>query len=328
MKQPPGNNRDSHRSRTSDSKWVVPYIDQPLSFWMAISDKYPGLIKEVYFSMPEGALGSGRPPQPESRLREFLRDAPLAHSVLVNPLVLPAPVEAVAPPLIESLKRLHGEYGLAGATIANLELGIRIREAIPNLPLTASCLMQISLPLQVTALEDVIDTIVPDSRIVRDLPALTSLRRAFPGRIRLIVNESCLPGCTFRVQHFYEMGSGFPYPRSLCSEILAKHPWMRLTTGWVLPQHLHLYDAVCDEYKIAGRVTLREPQDFLRVLDAYACRSPLTPGDIGGGPASVLERMEISEEFFAQTLACGHDCHHCSLCRDYYEAALGKRATT
>lgn len=304
------------------AQWVLPFVDQPIEFWQAIAADYPGLVREVYFPMPGGAIGSGEPPQPATHLEELLRRAPLPCSVLLNALTLPRPVEQIAPPVIEALKRLIGEYGLAGATVTNLNLAMRVREALPDLPLTASCLMQIALPSQVAMIAGIIDTIVPDIRIVRDLPALITLRQAFSGRIRLMVNESCLPGCPFRIQHFHEMGNGFPYPLSLCEELLARQPWMRLTTGWILPQHLHLYAGTYDELKIAGRVTLRDPVHYRLVLDSYIQGRPLAPGDIGGGPASVLADIEITEAFFARTLTCGHRCHECSLCRDYYAAAM------
>ncbi len=320
-KTQPGRAKDEALGRGA-ARWVIPYIDQPIPFWQALAEEYPGLIREVYFPMPGGCIGSGEPPQPDVHLYELLRHAPLPCSVLLNVLTLPRPVEAIAPPVIEALKRLIGEYGLAGATVTNLTLAARIREAIPDLPLAASCLMQIALPSQVAMIAGVIDTIVPDIRIVRDLPALKTLKRAFSGRIRLMVNESCLPGCPFRVQHFHEMGNGFPHPLSLCSETLERYPWLRLTTGWILPQHMHLYQGTYDELKLAGRVTLRDPRRFRLVLDAYVRRRPLSPGDIGGGPASVLDRIEISESFFAKTLTCGRNCHECSLCRDYYAAAM------
>jgi hypothetical protein len=289
-----------------------------MTFWESIAQDYEGLIREVCFPLPGGRIGSGAPTQPDGHLQEFLRRAPLPRAALVNPIVLAQPVDTVAPAIIDTLKRLHGDYGLSGATVTDLALAMRIRGAVPDLPLTASCLMQIGRPNQVPLLEGVIDTVVPDTRIVRDLPALTALKAAFPGRIRLMVNESCLPGCPFRVQHFYEMGSGFPRPLSLCAEVLEKHPWLRLTGGWVLPQHLHLYQGTYDELKLAGRVTLRDPEKFRAVLKAYVHRLPMLPRDIGGGPASVLEPMEISESFFAKTLECDHQCHTCSLCRDYY----------
>jgi hypothetical protein len=306
----------------AQGRWVLPYIDQPREFWQAIAGDFPGLIREVYFPLPGGSIGTGEPNQPARHLLALLKHAPLPFSVLLNALTLQQPVESITPRVIEALKRLHGDYRLAGATVTNLTLAARVREAIPDLPLTASCLMQISLPSQLPMLEGIIDTIVPDIRIVRDLPALRTLRVAFSGRIRLMVNESCLPACPFRVQHFHEMGNGFPFPLSLCAETLEKRPWLRLTTGWVLPQHLHFYDGTYDELKIAGRVTLRAPSDFRRVLEAYVHRRPLLPRDIGGGPASVLEPIEISESFFARTLICGHNCHSCSLCQEYYEKAV------
>lgn len=309
------------------ARWAVPYVDQPVSFWESLAEAYPGLIAEVYFPLPGDLMGSGAPRQPDGHLRDFLRAGPLPRSVLLNAITLPRPVEEVAPGAIEAVRRLRGEYGLVGATVANLNLAARLREAIPDLPLAASCLMQIAAPGQVPMLEGVIDTVVPDTRITRDLAALRALREAFPGRIRLMVNESCLPGCPFRVQHFHEMGSGFAHPRSLCAELLQRQPWLRLTGGWVLPQHLHLYDGVYDELKLAGRVTLRDSARYRRVLDAYVRRLPLLPRDIGGGPASVIEPMEIGEEFFRRTLTCGRTCRTCTLCRDYYAAAVAARGS-
>ena len=97
---------------------------------------------------------------------------------------------------------------------------------------------------------------------------------------------------------------------------------MRLTSGWILPQHLHLYAGTYDECKLAGRVTLRDPERFRSVLSAYMNRHPMLPRDIGGGPASVLEPIDIEESFFVKTLTCGHNCHTCTLCRDYYAAAV------
>ena len=99
---------------------------------------------------------------------------------------------------------------------------------------------------------------------------------------------------------------------------------MRLTGAWVLPQHLYLYDGIYDELKLAGRVTLRDPKKYITALDAYLHRKPLPPNEIGGGPASVLEPIEITEEFFAQTLHCRHQCYTCTICRDYYQTAYGK----
>jgi hypothetical protein len=109
-------------------------------------------------------------------------------------------------------------------------------------------------------------------------------------------------------------------PRSLCQDLLSKQPWLSLTGAWILPQHLHLYSGICEEWKLAGRVTLKDPERYLKVLDAYVHRTPLTPDRIGGGPASARLALPIDHEFFEQTINCSHDCHRCSFCRDYYKA--------
>jgi hypothetical protein len=255
-------------------------------------------------------------------LDQFLRRSPFPLSLLINPIILPRPVDELAPQIVEVLKKLTGEFDVRSATISDLLLAQHIRASLPKLSLTASVLMDITQPNQALMLQDVYDTLVPASRIMRDLPALKALRAAFSGKIRMIVNEACLPNCPFRVQHFYEMGSNIGHPHSLCSKLLQESPWLRLTGAWVLPQHLHLYDGVYDELKLAGRVTLRDPAKYLKVLEAYIHRTPLFPDEIGGGPASVLDPIEISEEFFAQTLHCGRQCHTCTVCQKYWRLML------
>ncbi len=312
---------DHSANGSSTNRWVAPYVDQPLAFWEKLYQDFGGFVKAVYLPLPGGPLGSGRPLQSSEYLYEFLRGSPFPASVLANSMLLPQPVEEVAPVVIEALRKLHGEIGLAGATVANLQLAARIREALPDLSITASVLMDIAQPNQVLMIEGICDTLVPASRVMRDLPALQALREAFSGRIRLIVNEGCLAGCPFRVQHFYEMGGASDNPRSLCNELLARHPWMRLTGAFVLPQHLHLYDGVYDELKLSGRVTLKDAEHYRRVLGAYIHRQPLLANEIGGGAASVLEPITISEEFFTHTLTCNRRCGECQRCPEYYDMA-------
>ena len=303
------------------ARWVIPYIDQPLDFWQGLAEQHGEAVREVYFPLPTSIIGSGEPTQPSQHLDDLLRKGPFGCSVLLNPLTLPRPVEDVAPRVVEALRRLVGDYRVVGATVTNPTLARRVREAFPALHLAASCLTMISRPNQIAMIDGVYDSLVPGNRVMRDLPALKALKKAFPGSVRLIVNEACLPGCPWRVQHFHEMGSDFPYPLSLCSELLGEQPWLRLTGGWVLPQHLHLYEGTYDDLKLAGRVTLRNPDKYRRVLDAYIHRRPLLANQIGGGPASVQEPIPITEAFFANTLDCDGDCRTCSFCHDYHAAA-------
>jgi MoaA/NifB/PqqE/SkfB family radical SAM enzyme len=305
----------------STAKWFVPYVDQPLQFWEELNESFPDQVGAVYFPLSV-VVGSGRPPQPEQHLRRFLSRSPFDLEALVNPVVLPSAVDEIAPGILDQLRRLRGECRLTGVTVANVLLAERIREAIPGLLITGSVLMDISRPYQASLLNGTCDSLVPASRITRDLSALRDVRRSFRGRIKLLVNEGCLPDCPLRTQHFFEMAAGQRDPRSLCDVFLQADPWLRLTGAWVLPQHLHLYEGVFDDLKLAGRVTLRDPADYHRVLGSYIRRDKLLPHRIGGGPASVRGPLEITEKFFARTLACNRHCHDCTICRTYHDEAV------
>jgi len=298
-------------------KWMIPYIDQPLSFWQAIHDRWGEHIRGIYFPLPPADIGSGRPPQPQQHLNSLLEKNWFSHSLILNPITLPQPIAALGPRIAAAVRLIDERFGVDEVTIANPQLAPFIRAVSPQAALCASVLMDITHPLQLKMIEGWCTTIVPGSRIMRDAPSLRRLRAAFSGEIRLIVNEACLPGCPYRVQHFHEMANGIAMPESLCETLLAEKPWLRLTGSWVLPQHLRLYDGLYDQLKLAGRVTLQDPQRYLRVLEAYILRLPLRPHEIGGGPASVLQTMEISEEFYRRTLECGHDCDSCLECQNY-----------
>jgi hypothetical protein len=68
------------------STWVIPYVDQDISFWEEIADRFGMYVKEVYFPVFGGVIASGRSKQPEKFMETFLRYAPLSKSVLVNRL--------------------------------------------------------------------------------------------------------------------------------------------------------------------------------------------------------------------------------------------------
>ena len=302
--------------------WAIPYIDQPLSFWEEMADVFGGQISHVYLPLPDSQIGSGRPVQPYVHAQLFLRNSSLTKAVLLNVATLPDPVPVLARRIAEDLRRTQGEYGVTEAIVANLQLALRLRDALPSFSFTASVLMDITQPSQARLLNDVCSVLVPGSSILRDLPALQAVRDAFRGRIRLLVNEACLPFCPYRAQHFREMAEGAAEPQSLCSDLLDEQPWLRLTGSWILPQHLHLLESLYDGLKLAGRVTLSDPVTYRYVFHAYLHRRHLLPSEIGGGPSSVLEPIEMPEDLYRYTLVCGRKCHECTRCPDYYRAAV------
>jgi collagenase-like PrtC family protease len=242
-------------------------------------------------------------------------------AVLINPLVLPLPLDQIGDQVLDELDRLREEYGVGAATLGDARLAELVRQRLPGLQLTASCLLEVTEPGQAQALRGVFDTLVPSTRLTRRPDRLAPLRAAFGGRLRLLVNEGCLDSCLERKQHFYEMAHGGDFPQSLCRERLARDPWLRLTGAWILPQHLSQLDACADEFKLAGRVTLRDPDHYRRVLRAYVERRALWPHEIGGGPATVSARTSVSRAHFRWMLECDHGCGDCAVCR---RAAAGQ----
>ena len=134
-----------------------------------------------------------------------------------------------------------------------------------------------------------------------------------------MVNESCLTSCVLRTQHFYEMSNpDIAYPGSLCKNLLDQKPWLRLTGGWILPQHLFLFNGLYDEIKLSGRVSLQQPDLYFKVFDSFLHEKKLLPNEIGGGPASVNLPVDIGVEFYKYTLECKKNCATCSICADYW----------
>jgi len=306
-------------------KVVIPYVDQPVSFWKDLRVQFGANIREVYFPVMHHCVGSGRPLQPSENLYEFLSSRVFSTSVLINPVVLPHPVENLSDGILFTINHLSQEYNVNSVTLTNIQLAHLIRREFPHMTLTASVLMDIFTPAQASLLNGIFDNLVPASRILRNLKALQEVRDAFNGKIRLLVNESCLPNCLSRTQHFYEMSNrDIHYPQSLCNETIAGNPWISLTGSWILPQHLQVYDGIYDEIKFSGRVTLSDPERYFTVLDSYINSRPLTPDCIGGGPASVPYPIDITERFFRKTMECEKNCHECNYCREYYETKLNR----
>ncbi len=301
-------------------KFSIPYIDQDLSFWNNLEHHFQEHIDEIYFPIGAHVCSSGRPRQPQSHLYTFLLRSRLPKTVLINPIILSKPIEEIQEGIFTELRRLHQNYGLTKVTVSDLRLARFIKTNLKQYIVCASILMGISETEQINYIKDAVDSIVPDTSVVRNMRKLRALRSSFSGPIKLIVNEGCLAGCPWRIQHFYEMGVNLPLPASLCQDHLNQNPWLRLKSAWILPQHLHLYDGLFDVIKIAGRVTLQNPEKYMRVFNAYLNRSPLAANEIGSGPAGVMTNIPITEEFFHQTITCAKNCTECTICQDYYEA--------
>ena len=252
------------------STWVIAYIDQPITFWQDLYAQFRPHVREVYFPMPGQGLCPGCAQQPRELAETFLQNAPIDKSVLVNPVVPPLAVEQIGPPICEAMRELYDEFGVRRVVVSSPTLARLIRERLPLYQITASVLMGIVAPAQALMVADVVDVIVPDTRLIRDLLGLWRLREAFSGEVRQIVNEACL--------------GAVPTARSTS---------LRWATG------------AGSRSRFAGRCW--KPSPGCDSPGHGFCRSicvSMNVSIIGGGPGSALQAVTISDELFEYTLTC------------------------
>ncbi len=308
-----------------DNIFVIPYVDHPLDFWETLKTRFQPHIKEIYFPFIHEKVGTGRPALPDRHLIPFLESKILPVGLLLNPIILYKPVEEFIKTVFPALENLITKYDIKELTLSNLLLAQAVKKHFPSLTLTASTLMEICCEQQLSVIGDVFSTIVPSGKILRNINQLMILRQAFEGKIRLLVNESCLTNCIFRTQHFYEMSvPEIKFPHSLCARMLSEKPWMRLAGSWILPQHLHFFEGIFDEIKIDGRISLQQPERYFEVLKSYIDQTPLQPHQIGGGPASIYSPVNIESDFYKYTLFCRKNCDSCNVCKDYWTSKIFK----
>jgi hypothetical protein len=305
----------STKAATTVKPWAIPYIDQPVEFWEALHAGFGEAISEVYFPLDLSSDGSGRSLERFVHLRELLDSGTVPMAAVVKPPVLPEPVERIGVRVVDELVSLYEHYGIIAVTLSDLRLAEMARKRLPTLRFSASCSPDMVEPGQVQALGDLFDVLVPSTRLIRRPDHLLAIRAAFPGQIRLLVNEGCLASCLDPKQYSCEMTHDKATPQSLCSSRLRRKPWLRLTGAWVLPQHVDIIDSLGDEFALAGQMALDEPEQYRRVLHAYISRTALWPHEIGGGPASILSRVPVPLATFTWMLQCDHVCGHCSICR-------------
>lgn len=281
-------------------RWALPYIDQPPDFWDRVSACMGDSGFAVYFPFP-GAR-SGRPRLPDRYLRNFLESGRPAKAVLLNAIVHDQPVDVYYQSIEAGLRRLQADCGVHEVVVSDPLLAVEIKRHLPRMQVAGSVLMDIRTPVQLEMIGNCLDVLTPSGAILRDRAALRRLKGAFGGRIRLMLNEGCLPGCPFRTQHFYEMACLEGHPRSLCAATLNRQPALARHGSWVLPQHLNYYEGIYDELKLDGRVTLSHPERYLEVLSAYVAGRPMTPAEIGGGPATAALNTAVSSAEFEKLL--------------------------
>lgn len=312
----PATNISSPVAPTAAKPWAIPYFDQPLEFWKTLQAEFAEKIREVYFPLDWSRAGAGGDlSQPWAHLRELLDIGTVPLAAVVESPMGPQFVPQIGARIVDQLVSLYEHYGIVAVTLSDLRLAEMARPRLPALRFTASSLMDIAEPEQVPALQGLFDVLLPAPRLLRCPDRLSAVRAAFPGRIRLVVNEGSPGPCRDSREDATEAVPQRAEVPSLCSDPLEQEPWRSLTEAWILPQHLDLVDSLGDEFALAGRMAFAAPEEYRRILHAYVSRTALWPHEIGGGLAWPLPRVPVARAIFTRMLHCDQDCGWCSICR-------------
>jgi len=178
------------------------------------------------------------------------------------------------------------ELGVDNVSITNLALVALVRRNYPELSIRGSVL---SWPTNLPRLKyqeslGVDPLILPYSEFNRDFPALERIRANLSCGIVLFANISCIYHCHYLAEHACSVGHASQENQDgkktysmldsylwQCTRRRLMHPELFLSSRWIRPEDLHLYEALgFEEFKIIDRS--RSTAWLLRATKAYASR--------------------------------------------------------
>lgn len=184
--------------------------------------------------------------------------------------------------LIEKLVAMEVD----SVSIANLAVVTLVRRNFPDLPIRGSVL---SWPTNLQRLHyqqslGVDPLILPYSEFNRDFNMLPKIRAGLSCGMQLFVNVSCIYNCHYLAEHAASVGHASQIQHNgqqvksfldiylwQCTRRRLLHPELFLTSRWIRPEDLHMYEAMgYEEFKIIDRS--RSTKWLLRATKAYANR--------------------------------------------------------
>ncbi|MBD3346116.1 MAG: peptidase U32 [Chitinivibrionales bacterium] len=170
-------------------------------------------------------------------------------------------------------------------TVASPYLARLIKAQYPQLKVRVSVFAVVDNPLKAQQWEKMgVDTIcVSGIACNRDFKRLRAIRKAVSCRLQLIVNASCIAGCTHELTHMQMLSQssrkgdplkGFvlDYCFLNCSSQRFRDPVNFIRSIWIRPEDLHYYeDMGYDSFKIVERSSPKEL--VIKRVTAYEKRS-------------------------------------------------------
>lgn len=276
------------------TNWDPNYIDSITNF--------PEVF-EVYGSSNASPVGNGRPsfllgkistenmPQFIQKLHEkglkfnYTLNAPCLNNLEFNP--------KHHQELIEQLEWLAG-IGIDGVTVSIPYLLEIVKKRFPKLLVKVSIIAHVNSVPKARYFENLgADEIMLDYMINRDFKLLENIKKSVKCKLSLLVNDSCVYGCPYRLYHYNICGhasqvkhptEGFyiDYCAIRCTIERLRDPKLFISSRFIRPEDIKVYEDVgYDTFKISGR--RMSTKWITNAVQAYSSRS------YDGNLASILD---------------------------------------
>lgn len=268
------------KDSTPKRLFSVPYDTtiNPSDYLCAISE-YKDNIDHIFFGMPSiganyhnrnaharGEIPSVKIINENENAKQFLKlsKGKMKRTLAVNNIYIPTQPfgkEAYAEfniiPILE-------EYGVEGVILTDFDMAKHIHRCLPKVEICTSCngFLWTKRQMDLWA-EEAGATLFNPPREVLRMPRMLEYFRSTGYRLKYLLNECCMIGCTYCIQHATAVAIGDECPHD-CSH---GDPANFLRCHYVLPRWLDKLDDYIDVYKISGRMSSLEY--ITRVLKAY-----------------------------------------------------------
>lgn len=178
------------------------------------------------------------------------------------------------------------------------------------------------------------DVLVPSMNVNWDFNALGSIKESCKKmKLRIMVNEPCLPDCPWRSFHYSHMSHGISNGGfsnrdylSKCFRAYFDRPELFLMNSVIRPEDIYLFNDFTFEFKIVSRLCIIDKT--LKMIEAYS------GGKYSGNLLDLLD-LDFGDKIFIDNskldgLAnfkskCFQNCYKCRKCTDLYEEIMGKQ---
>ena len=311
-------------------------------------------IREIFLSGPQENGASGRIAN-NGDADQFMETVDLMHELgfRVN-LVMNSTCRGIAEYSDGFAEYLQGyvgfmvnDLGIEAFTVANPYTLAQVREAAPDVEISASVLADVDCAERAQAFRRLgANVVTPETCVNRDLEALRRIHDEGGLELKVMVNEGCLFKCPYRKYHFNAMshisdnasriGHGLTMENfkaqvdvvagktffNMCGADIQQDHSLALKSGWIRPEDLRAYEGVANFFKISGRtcpthVVVRMVRaymeerwdgDLLDIMDSSLRTQSVTFG-------ARLDNNALGEaHFIDHVLNCSHNCPECGFC--------------